>query len=216
MNETNKNDRLIPMNQVLNYIKSKTTTPLGEIISFVLSTKIEKAPEDIKKELWLLKEKENPNEAESDLESFITIFSHMDYKLKIECFDVYKERCITLINVVMMLADLMPADEKLLGALDIQFYGDCVSTRDIKRTVIPLIENYKKLKDAREIAEDASTYTRKISPAVYSDYVPPRTVLQPSHLADSTREYVPMTQKQKDEARKSLNKTMEKIFKLMD
>lgn len=220
MNESNKNDRLIPMNQVLNYIKSKTTTPLGEVISYTMSSKINKGPKEIELELSQLKSKENPLPSESQIENFMInsayTFKPVDYQLKAKCFEVYKERCITLINVVMMLADLMPADKELLSTLDIQFYGDCVSTRDIKRTVIPLLENYKKLKEAKSILEDAKSYTRKISPAVYSDYVPPRTVLQPSHLGDSTREYVPMTQKQEDEARQSLNKTVEKIFKMME
>ena len=140
----------------------------------------------------------------------------MDYKLRVEEFEIYKNKSIKLIEIINMLAGCTDLDEKVLEKLDITLDGDNIDEKDVARVVTPLLVNYELAKKAKLSAENACSYKRKISPSCYRDFLPNRSLIEPYHIITETNncdEFIPMTEKQRKKAKEENIETMRKIFK---
>ena len=118
------------------------------------------------------------------------------------------KRTISMILAVLM---LLPMIASMVFA---------VSTGDVSRIVKPLMKNYSLAQQAKKEAEDASSYMAKISPAIYRDFLPSKSILEPCHIVEGAEkpsdEFVPMTDKQRKEHRQNLLDTTTKILKYME
>ena len=140
----------------------------------------------------------------------------MDYKLKVEAFEIYKNKCIKLIKIINMLAGNIDIDEKVLEKLDITLDGDSIDEKDVARVVTPLLVNYELAMKAKLSVENTCGYKRKISPSCYRDFLPNRSLVEPYTIITETNnrdEFIPMTEKQRVKAEEEHKETMRKIFK---
>ena len=140
----------------------------------------------------------------------------MDYKLKVEAFEIYKNKCVKLIEIINMLAGNIDIDEKVLEKLDITLDGDSIDEKDVARVVTPLLVNYELAMKAKLSVENACGYKRKISPSCYRDFVPNKSLIEPYTFIteiNNRDEFIPMTEKQRTKAEEKHRKTMRKIFK---
>ena len=145
------------------------------------------------------------------------ILCDMDYTLRVRKFEIYKDKCSKLLNILNMILGNIELDTRVMAELDITIKGSMIKQIDVMRIVIPLIENYELAQEAKRIAENPLVYMHKIPKSYYNHFLPFKSILEPLALISiehTSPEFVPMTDRQKhiktEEHRHILRKTFGK------
>jgi len=144
----------------------------------------------------------------------------LNYQL--QSFEIYKQKVLTLCEVIEMMAGTKKVNQKLFKELDIKYKSDFVNIEDVDRILAPLIYNFMKAYSTQTHANILSSYLTKVfddeyKRAHYYEFLPDKN-LQFKHIGvfgiletGKREQYVELTERQKEELQKQYKKNLETI-----